>query len=43
LSNLKTLYERIEADYWSMRDEWREYGFDDLMAEVEDRACDRSV
>lgn len=43
MSNLKTLYERIEADYWSMRDEWREYGFDDLMAEVEDIAKYKSI
>lgn len=34
MSNLKTLYERIEKEYYGLRDEWSEYEFEELMVDV---------
>lgn len=39
----ETLYERIETDYWGMREEWSEYEFEELMSDVEDIAKHKSI
>jgi len=41
--NLELLYDRIETDYWGMREEWREYDFDELMSVVESIAKYKSI
>ena len=43
MTNLETLYDRIETDYWGMREEWREYEFDELMSVVENIAKYKSI
>ena len=43
MSNLEVLYDRIEDEYYGLRDEWREYEFEDIMADVERIAKLKSV
>lgn len=43
LTNLELLYDRIETDYYDMREEWSEYEFEDLMCEVADIAKYKSM
>ena len=43
MTNLETLYDRIETDYWGMRGEWREYEFNELMSVVESIAKYKSI
>ena len=43
MDKLKTLYNRIEEDYYGMRGEWSEYEFEDLMCDVERIAKLKSV
>jgi len=41
--NLELLYDRIETDYWGMREEWSEYEFNELMSVVESIAKYKSI
>lgn len=43
MTNLETLYDRIERDYWGMREEWSEYEFNELMSVVESIAKYKSI
>lgn len=43
MTNLETLYDRIETDYWGMREEWSEYEFNELMSVVESIAKYKSI
>lgn len=43
MTNLETLYNRIESDYYGMRNEWREYSFEELMKDVEDITKYKSI
>ena len=35
MTKLEALYDRIEDEYYGLRDEWREYEFEELMSDIE--------
>ena len=43
MTKLEALYDRIEDEYYGLRDEWREYEFEELMSDIERIAKLKSI